>query len=380
MLSRTVVPFLLLALLVLAANAIADENDESIHAIWHLSPTRLGSLPPFLAGEIGFQDSSTKPVEAQLRFQFADRSIKLKSSYQERNLLVDPLIGENRKRPIFSLFGTSDIVGNLLRSETEFAYNALDARTAESLGRETARMFRVGLKGDWHGHKYGGEYRTLDKGFVHFKGGEAERGEDLTQIWGETGFGPLRLRATFAQLWENINESQDMPRITRSSALLLNYKKGDLETVLSSAYSRRVDGFHDGSVADMLSYELRTTYQPINNLKITPMIRYAGDWNRTSGIRSETPSASLTLTYSSWRNILNFVSSATYHGSRSSDRLSHLRDFGSVTKITWNFGNTFEGRKTLTYEFSYNNHRDLVLSGNSKNAFSTKVFLSVHRF
>jgi len=67
-LSRTVVPFLLLALLVLAANAIADENDESIHAIWHLSPTRLGSLPPFLAGEIGFQDSSTKPVEAHGKF------------------------------------------------------------------------------------------------------------------------------------------------------------------------------------------------------------------------------------------------------------------------------------------------------------------------
>lgn len=377
---RAVAQFLLLVLLVSASDARADEYDESLHPVSHLISTRLGSLPPFFSGELDFQDASAKLVEARLKFEFADRSVKLKSAYQERNLLVDPLIGAYRKRPILSLYGTSDIVGNLLRSEAEFAYNTLDAKTAESLGREAAKMFRLGLKGDWRGYQYGGDYRSVDKGFLYFKGGESWRSEDLGQIWAETGLGPLRVRATFAQLSENLNESRDRPRITRSAALLLNHKKGKWETGLSSAYSRRSDRFRNGSVADVIAHRLSATYKPIERLKITPMLRYAGEWNRTSGIRSETPSASLTLTYNSWRNVLNFVSGATYRWSRTSDRLSHTRSFGSATKVIWNLGGAFNGRKTLTCEFSYDNHRDFVLPGNSKKTFSAKVLFSVYKF
>lgn len=370
----------ILSVLLLTGRTAAEELEEFSSILWNFSSTRVGSLPPFRSEQADFRDPSAKPIESQTRFQFVERSILLKSSYQERNLFVGPLVGDIRKRPIYSVNGTSDLVGTWLTNEAELAYNTLDAKTAGSLGRETAKMFRLGLKGDWHGYKYGGEYRSLDKGFVHFRDGEAERSEDLSQIWGETNFGPLRLRATFAQLWENINESRYLPRLTRSSLVSSSYKKGDWETILSSAYSLRADRFRDGSLADVLSHELRTTYQPMKDLKITPMIQFAGEWNRTSGIRTEAPSTSLTLAYHSWRNIFNFVSSTSYNWSQTSDRLAQVRDLRTTASMIWNLGDAFHGRRTLTYEFSYSNHLDAVVRGNSNNLFATRLLLTVHRF
>lgn len=370
----------LLALLVLVSVCRAGELEPYHHELLNFRPSKIGSLPPFTASGLGFSDPFTKPTESSLSVRFANRIFRVKSSYLDRTLISNPFLGTKRKRSIFSLSGSSEFLGSLLKGESEFGFNSLDHGTAKNLGRAWAKMFRFGLKGGWHGYKYGGEYRSLDKGFMHFKGGESGRSEDSLRVWAEKGFGPFHLKATLSQLWEDLNESEQMPRVSRSSALSLKYTKGAWQTRVSSAYNQRTDRFQGGTAADAFSQEFRTEYKPLKAFKLIPLLRFASERDRNSGVRSTTPSASFTVTYVSWRNILKLAGQVSYKWARTSDRQTHRRDLNSSVKMTWSFDHRVPERKKLIWELSYSNHRDLIARVNSKESFSTKLTLTIHQF
>ncbi len=370
----------LLALLVVVPLCRAEEPEPYQYGLFDFTPTSIGSLPPFTASDLRINDPSAKAVESSVRLRFVERIFKVKSSYLERAETVNPFLGTQRRRNVFSLSASSDLLGRTLGIDSEFGFNSLDQGAAESLGRTWANMYRIALNGDWRGYKYGGEYRSLDKGFMHFKGGESGRSEDSLRIWSEKSFGPIRLKVTLSQLWENLNESEQTPRVTRNSALSLKHKTGDWQTSVSSAFSQRTDRFHGGTTADASSHEIRGVYQPFKALKITPLIKYASELNRSSGVRSRMPSASLDVLYASWRDVFKFAARVSYQWVRSSDRSTLYRNLNSGAKIIWNFDPQIPGLKTLSWEFSYASHRDGIARVNSQRSLGTKLTLTIRRF
>jgi len=369
-----------LAAVVSAVYASAQEAEELLPTYWQFSAANLSALPPLLASGGGFQDSTTKPIERRARVRWFDRSLQLKTAYQERKLWSAPLAGAAQKNSIYSLHAATDLLTSLLSGEAEIAYNAFDRNGAEQIGRAMARLFRIALKGDWRGYRYGAEYRSVDKGFMSFKGGPAWRSEAQARFWSEKNFGPLRLRAGLSQLWENLNESRATPRLTRSSSLSLVLHKGSWETALTSVYSYRADRFDGGSAADLIAHELRLTWQPLRGMRISPIMRYTSEANRRGGVGSLARSAGFSLAYQPSRNTLSFVGDTSYHWLRTGDRLTNARDLRSALKLTWHFGDSIKVRPSLTYEISYSRHLDRVLPVNSNSAWATKLLLTIYKF
>jgi hypothetical protein len=358
----------------------ADELDSALYRPdYLLTPGKLGSLPPFIDSEVGFREPAIQPTESRLRVNFADRTFSIKTSYLERKTIPDTLTAQERQSSVFSLFGNSDLAGEQLKSEGEFSFNTVGVK-GEGVSGDTPKKLRLALKGAWHAYNYGLDLRSTDEGFLDLSGAQLNRGEGVSQIWGETSFGQLRVKTTLGQISDSLTESPEATRITRASSLSLDYRMAGWQTVLTSSYGLRNDRNDKGSSAEIFSHELRTSYQLSPELRLIPLLRFAEERDKSSGIRSEMPSTGWTITYSAWRNIVDIVGSTSVNWAQSSDRVTNSKDLNSTGKIVWKLNESSEMLKTFSYELSYMNHLDLIESCRSTSGFSTKIVLTVYRF
>ena len=373
--------FAAIVLLVLAAKCSwSDDRRAYAYDGYHSNSLALRGLPPFDVAQSGFLDNSSKPLESQGRFKIADYVLRMQTAYQERHALLNPFTRERSTRNIFALQARTDLLNEQLQGEAEIAYNSLDANGSRMLGQERVGLYRFNFHGRWRGYRYGTEFRSVQKGFMHFRGDEAHRSEDSIQFWGESRVGAVNVKARLSQLWENLNEASATPRVTRGSEVSFNYRKNKWNTLVSSAYNVRQDHFDGGATADLYAMELRTTYQPIAGFKIMPRFAYSGEHRRDAAVRTESPLGSLTLSYESWRKWFTLSSHTQFQWSRSSDRLSHVRDFSSTIRWLWQLDKTTQGRKTLSLEMGFSHHRDLVIRGNSTGGFSTRLMFTLLKF
>jgi hypothetical protein len=378
---RILMQISLIVACIVGAVAWGEETRRFINGSPYFSTAGLASYPTFVFGNSVFQLPDARPVESSVQFHLAERTLRLKTSYFEKNFPQDPLDGENRRRRVMSIVGTSDLVGDLLKSETGFAYNPFSPGMFAGPGAEIPTMFRFGVKGKWQGYQYGAEYRSSDKDFMNLKGSEARRSEKASRIWGERAFGPVRVNMALSQLWTNVNEISNQRRVTRRTSASVHLKKSNWDTKISSHYQLRKDRFLDGKTVEEMSQELRTSYKPVDFLKISPRFKLREEWDRTSGVRTENPLVSLSFTLKSRREILNITGSTSYGWTRSSDRLTNARNFWSKAKLIWNLRRSFRGvEKRLSLEVSYRNKVDLISRGNSGDDFSAKVLFTVFSF
>ena len=377
---RLLIPALLLVFWSFAACAAADELASALyHSDYLLGSGKIGSLPPFIDGQVGFRETAIQPTESRLRVNFADRTFSIKASYLERKIIPDASTDQERQSSVFSLYGNSDLAGEQLKSEGEFSFNTMGLNGQSATG-DMPKKLRLALKGSWQAYNYGLDLRSIDGGFLDLTGTPLNRGEGLGQIWGETSFGQLRVKTTLGRVSESLNESPEALRVTRASSLSLDYRAPGWQTVLTSSYGLRDDRYDKGSSVDIISYELRTTYQLSPDLKVIPLLRFSEERDKGSGIRSEMPATGWTITYRAWRNVLDLVGSTSVNWLQSNDHLISSKDLNSSGKIVWKLGDSPELRKTLSYEVSYVNHLDLIDSYHSTSGFSTKMVLTIYRF
>ena len=360
--------------------ARADNHQAFVGGPYRAQGFGLGGLPPFDLSDVGFLEYASKPLESQSRITIAERVLRLKTVYQKREFTTNPFADERWHRHIFALQGQTRLIKQLLQTEAEVAFNGFDQFAADNLGPKLAGLYRLNLHGTWQGHKYGGEFRSIQKDFMHVRGGAAGRSENSLSFWGESRIGPVNLKGRVSQLWERLNESKAMPRFTRGSSVSLNYKKGKWNSTLSTAYSVRSDRFDTGSTTDIYGADFHSTYHPIGAFKITPRLAYAAERDRNSDVVTETPLGSLTLSYEAWRKWFALGSHTEYRWSRSSDGSNAVRDFSSKVKFDWQLDRNHHGRKTFSLELVYSNHRDLVLRGNSNQGFSARATFTLLKF
>lgn len=371
----------LVAVCLLGGIAWAEDRNGPFYRTPSFFPSETADLPPYIFSDAAIQAADARPVESFFHFRFAKRTLKFKTSYFEKKFSPDPLSGENKRRRVLSVLGSSELVGELLKGESEFAYNPFTPGTMEGFGKPIAKLFRFRLAGKWNVDGYGAEFLSADKGFMNLKGSEARRSARTVRAWGEHGFGPVRVKATVAQLWENVDEDSNRPRMTKSALVSAKYTKSKWRTTLSSDYRTRRDDFSGGDTTAFLSHELKTLYRPVSGLSFSPRLKYAQKWNRTERIRTRSPSLSMVIDYRTWRDVLKIKGFVSYAWSRSSDGLTDTRDFKTTAKMLWNLGGLFRTRQSrLSFEISYKHRVDHIMRANSGGEFSTKLLLAVLSF
>lgn len=308
-------------------------------------------------------------------------TLKLTTSYFETAVYDGRLSPHDKRKEVMSYLTSLNLVGDLLTAEGEFAY---DPSRQQAKGQQEKAdgpsLMRFALKGKSNPFEYGAEHRLSAKGFMDLDGSVAWRSEEVSEVWAERSLGSIDARLTFYELREKLDEDSNRPRVTRSSALAFSHRRPRWYTSFTSRYSIRDDKFQGGQTADVISYELRTDYRPIDVLSVSPALEFELERDRSSGLRTERPSVSVSYSYKGGHETLSIDGSTSYTPAFSSADFARTRDFESNARLNWNFGDSVVGKRSLHFEFWYKHHLDAVSRADSSQEFSAMVLLRFDLF
>jgi hypothetical protein len=364
------------------ASAWAEGSGVQIQ-IAELFPPPGGSFIPPFAGNNSFQKFDVEPVHTSLLLKLADESFKVKASYAGKQAGKEGsngILGKAEWGGLLNFLATSSFFGGRLGGEGEVAYSLVDAEKAKGLGRGWPSLLRFGLKGAWGGFGYGAEYRSVEKDFVDSTGSKVASDQKGGQVWGQRSFGPVRVKSSVSQFWNDVDGNPQLPRVTNSTTTTFHYSRSTWRTTLSSTYSLVSERFGPRKKSVVFSHVLRGSYRPTGAITIIPTFSLRQENNHFSRIRTETPSASLSLAYRLLHDVLTFTALGSYTGTWSSDRLKDTRTLKLTANMDWNLGKSTPGTKTLSFKFSYKHHLDITSPDSSHDHLSVKLLLKIASF
>lgn len=306
---------------------------------------------------------------------------------------------------------STPLLNGHLIAESELARNNLPGEAMASQDRTSKSMMRMALSADYGSTRYGLTYRHADRQFLNVPD------QEIRELWGEWGMGSLRLRSTVSELFTNVGLDPTRPRLNiRSGRMMMALARPDWPE-LSLSYARTLtdnNALQSGLVsqrriADVVegalsitgsswNARLSTTYSlsanqlqsadetvsyaqmftgafhPIEPLDITSVISYKTDVQQWTGVRTETPVASLAVNY---RHSATLMISALggYTGLRSSDGMTDNETINSKGVITWSpWGSTVH---QVSFETGYSR---TVLGGVNGGGLVTEDLSGLVRF
>lgn len=296
-----------------------------------------------------------------------ETSFTLQNPYQRlKDLRPDSAIPSTS-----GLKGTTSFLNGAVRAESELARNDESVDIATPWDRSGKSMMRLAVNGDYGAFRYGASFRHADKQFLNTPD------QRVREVWGEWGTGVLRLRSAMTNLTTNVDADPARARLSMATnrmsmivarphwpELSVSYIRTLTETDgfqsgltsqrqstngvegalsitrsswtarLSSTYSR---GANQGAPSQStLSYVhmLTSTAHPIAPLSITSMVSYRTDVQQWSGVRTDTPVASLAVHY---RHNARWTLTAMggYTGVRTTDGMTDNETINSKGVLTW---------------------------------------------
>lgn len=288
-------------------------------------------------------------------------------------------------------------------TETEIANSYggtgwLDNRmTGDSRTDPSKQMMRLGLMGITGTFKYGVAYRYAGQAFFNAPD------QSTREVWGEWKTSAVTLRSAAGQLWNNVAEDTTRPRMMQTYSrlsmgltkpswpeLTLTYARNSLVTLfepigiipqrtqshtlegamgyqslrwnvrLSSSYALTSDLLRGGAQSNVRAHLLTASFRPINTVIISPMVGYREEIQDTSGIRIDSPSASLALQYKQSRRL--FISAtANYATSRSNDRQIDSENVGGKGSLMWDVQQSSEWSTLIAIEAGYTRASNRVM-------------------
>lgn len=299
------------------------------------------------------------------------------------------------------LASTSWLKGTFV-TETEIANNqggtgSLQSRIpGNTRGDASNRMIRLGLVGTTGVIRYGMMYRTAGQAFLN--------GPDLAvrEVWGEWKSGWTTLRSAIGQQWNNVAGDATRSRLEQtygrvgimwskpswpnlaityaqnslSSALdpigitpqrthnhsleaALAYNSARWNARLASSYILGSDLLRNGAESNIKMQMLTASFHPLNTLTIAPTLVYREEQQEWSGVRIDSPSASLALHYKQSQRLL-ISAMGNYAGTRSSDRLIDLENLGGKGILAWGLHQSREWTTLISLEAGYNRQTNHV--------------------
>jgi hypothetical protein len=146
-----------------------------------------------------------------------------------------------RQRSLLKLRMAAPIFDKLLSSEGKFSYSFLSREIQSGLGNPQNRLARLRFTGDWRAFNYGAELRSVGRHFIKLNGPPMTPDREGGEIWTETKFGPLKLRAAMGSFWDNLEHDSSRSQMTRSHGnVTVNFSHGSWPS-LRLVYTRAIE-------------------------------------------------------------------------------------------------------------------------------------------
>jgi len=281
-------------------------------------------------------------------------------------------------------------------TETEVANNVGGAGWLQSKipgdthNDASTRMVRLGLTGTAGTVRYGMLYRTAGQAF--FNGPD----QAMREIWGEWKSGWTTLRSTIGQLWNNVAGDSTRSRMEQTYQrvslawnrpawpnLALTYAQNSLSSTIdpigiapqqmhndtleaalayngknwnarfASSYIFGKDLLRNGAGNNVKTEVVTASFRPFNTLTIAPTLVYREEMQEWSGVRIESPTASLALQYKQSQRLL-ISAMGNYTGTHSSDGLIDSANIGGKGSLSWDVQPSRTWRTSISFEAGYN--------------------------
>lgn len=261
----------------------------------------------------------------------------------------------------------------------------------------SGRMIRVGLTGTAGLMRYGMTYRSAGQAF--FNGADTA----VREVWGEWRHGWTTLRSAIGQQWNNVAGDAGRSRLEQTygrvgvgwskpawPSLTLTYARNSLSStldpigiipqrthnhtleaalaynsarwnaMLASSYIIGNDLLRNGAENNIKMQLLTASFHPVNTLTIAPTFIYREELQQWSGVRIDSPSASLALHYKQSQRLL-ISAMGNYAGVRSSDRLVDLENLGGKGVLAWDLQQSAHWMALISLEAGYTRQTNHVM-------------------
>jgi hypothetical protein len=258
---------------------------------------------------------------------------------------------------------SATLIPILLTGESELSSRDRSVAPQSGLGRPKDQMVRTALTGSYESVRYGLSYRSAGKDYVK------EADQDAREAWGEwrAGFAIFKasvketsnnvagdraitqlrqrqevLSLTLAQsAWPGLNLSYThsetastldpdgvAPTRMASDSLSssLSYQAQTWTTAIGSTYVHGWSQAPAVTETDQIALNLSGSYRPSAAMSIDPALSLREDLSRTTGVRTESPTASLAMRYTPGPQ-LTWTGGGSFSSSRSTDGIINSRAF-----------------------------------------------------
>ncbi len=266
---------------------------------------------------------------------------------------------------------TATLIPGKLLGESELSYREPAAGLQAGLGRAQDQMVRMVLTGTFNTVRYGFSYRSAGKDY----GKEADQA--TRELWGEWRAGPATVKATTRETSNNVAGNPTLTQLrqrqeqlslavaqsvwpgfnlsyahagtastfdpegvsavrmeSNTFAASLSYQTPVWTTKLGATYAHVSTQSPAISESDQLLYSFNGTYRPLATLGLDPAITLREDIAKTTGVKTETPTAALSLKYAP-APTLTWTGSGSYGLSRSTDGLTNSRAFSAKQAFSY---------------------------------------------
>lgn len=260
----------------------------------------------------------------------------------------------------------------------------------DTRGDESHRMVRLGLTSTAGSVRYGVLYRSAGQAFLN--------GPDqaMREAWGEWKSGWTTLRSTIGEQWNNVAGDSTRSRLGQTYGrvglawkrptwpeITLTYARNSLNSALeplgiapqrshahtlesalayngmgwnarlASSYILGSDLLRGGAETTVRMQMLTAAFRPLNTLTISPTLGYREEVQDWSGVRINSPSASVALQYRQSQQVL-ISAMGNYAGTRSSDGLIDTEQVGGKGILAWDLQRSRAWTTLVSLEAGYN--------------------------
>jgi hypothetical protein len=259
----------------------------------------------------------------------------------------------------------------------------------DSRNDPSTRMTRLGLTGAAGTLRYGLRYRHAGQAFYN--------GEDraLKEVWGEWKQGRTTVTSAVGQQWNNVAADPRRVRIEENYSRLglswnkpawpnfaLTYQQKALNSLLDPqgsvpqkqhnqtleaalgytgsfwnarlafSYSVQNDALRNGGESLIKNQTLTALFRPLNTLTIAPSLGYRTEEQDGTGVRIDSPFASLAMNYRQSQRLL-ISAIGNYSGMRSSDHVIDLENIEGKGILAWDLQQSQRWTTLLSLEAGF---------------------------
>lgn len=329
------------------------------------------------------------------------------------------LTPETTRPRIEQLLATTTWFSGKLGTEAEVAYTPtgvgwpMAAIMGNTQVDASARMFRIGLTGSEGSFRYGVTFRQAGQGFL-LSPDRASR-----EIWSEWKTGWMTFRNAVGQTWNNVEGEATRSRLEQTYGRIglflskplwpefsVTYSRNSLNSMFepigvapqrssnhtiegavtlqrpgwdirfASSYILASDLLRGAADSNIRAQTLSAILRPINTLTITPALAYRQEFQSWSGVRIDSPTASLALSYQQSARLL-FSTVGNYSSSHSSDGLIRNENLRWRGTLDWALHSSTEWVTKIGFEAGYNCVTDRVARSNNIEDISGLVRLGI---